>query len=94
MVKILEDAKGAVFAVSWSSQLLAAGGEDKKVRVYNSAEDSGAKIQAWRGSNLVKRSWDWGGCKMGQMNIQTSTNCCVTDYPVLFWRSMGFPFGL
>ena len=46
MVKTLEDAEGIVFALSWSSQLLAAGSEDKKVKVYNSAEEPGARSQA------------------------------------------------
>ena len=39
--KTLEDADMAISALSWSSRLLAASGEDKKVRVYDSAEDPG-----------------------------------------------------
>ena len=43
VVKTL-DAEGEVNAVAWSSQFLAAAGDDQKVRVYDSAEDAGAGL--------------------------------------------------
>ena len=38
LVKTLADATGFIYSVSWSGQLLAAGGRDKKVRVYDAAQ--------------------------------------------------------
>lgn len=40
MAKILEDASGAIKGLAWSGPLLAAGGSDQKVRIYNAAQDN------------------------------------------------------
>ena len=40
LIRTLDDASGAIYSTSWSGQLLAAAGQDKKIRIYDSSEDS------------------------------------------------------
>ena len=49
LVKTLEDASDTIRGVAWSGGLLAAGGEDKTLRVYHSLQDWGAGL-----------GWKWG----------------------------------
>ena len=48
LIRTLHDASGQILSVSWCGQWLAAGGADKKVRVYNAAQD-GARQQVAQG---------------------------------------------
>ena len=43
LIETLADATNWIEAVSWSAQLLAVGGQDMMVRIYDSAQDVGAR---------------------------------------------------
>ena len=44
----LTDASKWIYSVSFSAPFLAAGGDDEKVRIYNSDQDSGASFRWWQ----------------------------------------------
>jgi len=43
-VNTISDASKTILGIAWSGGLLAAGGEDKTLRVYDSQQDWGARL--------------------------------------------------